>query len=72
MMKNTCRTCEFWRAGECVNPKVREKLFTYDYQIVFSPDFGCIFWEMPVKNAWDGDTVDPPPYKSHTQTKSES
>lgn len=68
-MKNTCKTCEFWKHGECSNPIVKDKLFTYDYQIVFSQDFGCIFWETPVGDEWHGDTVDPPPYKTRTENE---
>jgi hypothetical protein len=43
-MDNTCGKCKFWQLGECLNPEVKEKLFMYDYQIVFPPTFGCIFW----------------------------
>jgi len=68
-MKNTCKTCEFWKHGECLNLKVKEKLFTYDYQIIFSSNFGCIFWELPIGDSWDGDTVDPLPYKVEPSNK---
>ena len=70
-MSQTCEKCKFWKYGECSNPKVREALFTYDYQIVFSKSFGCIFWETAIPDQWGGNTIEPEPYKpNHAKTES--
>ena len=63
-MERICENCKFWRHGDCLNPEVQKAVFTYDYQIVFSRSFGCIFWKQEhQQDPLGGNTVEPMPYR---------